>query len=227
MAEFNVSTTGINVTLNDLDITFTHPSTIDLYADGLGASDILDSIELQEALDAGTLEATDENGTIISSVGVGAIGAKLENLNVFMQVSNTNITSNLNGSTANFTTTAPISGSVSVGSDLSNFSKTTNGIQVNFDGVVLAMSNIDMFGTSTRANVQSRLKLNGTLFGSVGASGYIRNTSGHNESSVHSMSVIPVTSGQEITVGVRREGGAGTIVFNAIGTSNLILIRLK
>jgi hypothetical protein len=227
MAEFNVSTTGINVTLNDLDITFTHPSTIDLYADGLGNSDILDSLELQDALDAGTLIATDGNGTIITSVGVGSIGAKLDVLNTFMQVTNTDITTNLNGSTGDFTTVAPISGVITTGSNLVNFTKTTNGVQVNFDGIILVLSNIDMFGTTTRANTQSRLRLNGTLFGSVGASGYIRNNSGHNESSVHSMGVIPVTNGQEITVGVKREARAGTTVFNDIGTSNLILIRLK
>jgi len=228
MAQFNVSTTGINVTLNDLGITFTHPSTIDLYADGLGASDILDSIELQAALTAGTLAATDENGKSISSIGIDAIGAKLDVLNAFMQVNNSNVTTNLNSSTnLGFSSTAPISGTIATGSNLSEFTKTTNGIEVNFDGVVLVFVNIDMFGTTPRTNVQSRLKLDGVLFGSVGASGYIRDASGHQESSVHSMGIVPVSAGQEITVGVRREANPGTVIFNAVGTSNLVVIRLS
>ena len=70
---FNVTTTGSNVTLSDLGVTLTHPQTIDLLGEGLGYSDIIDSIELNTALANGTLNAADENGTPIPSVTLGGV----------------------------------------------------------------------------------------------------------------------------------------------------------
>ncbi len=267
MATFNITTTGLNISLEDIGVDLTHPQTVNLFDQGLGFTDILDSQDLQDALEAGTLTATDGSGNPIGSISFSEIAARLDQaeldiankinsivagtnvtvdntdpLNpiinaagggggslVWMQVNNTNVSTNINTSTSqSYTTTIPISGAVQTGSDTSDFTKTTNGIQCNFDGVVLAFSNVDMFASGARVNIQSRLRLNGTPFGSVGSSGYIRNSSGHNESSVHSMGLIQVTNGQEITVGARRESTSTTsTILNATGTSNLILIKFS
>lgn len=70
--QFNVTTTGLTITLTDLDITLNHPSTTNLYDDGgdnkYSPSEITDSLELQEALTNGTLTASNENGDPITAV---------------------------------------------------------------------------------------------------------------------------------------------------------------
>ena len=59
--EFNITTTGVNVTLNDIGVELVHPQTTDLLLE-IGISDILDSQELDSALETGLLVASDENG---------------------------------------------------------------------------------------------------------------------------------------------------------------------
>lgn len=78
--QFNVSTTGINVTLEDLGVTLTHPETFDLLSDGLGLTDIIDSRELEEALEQGTLVATDEDGLDISSNNLGSLIGRVDDI---------------------------------------------------------------------------------------------------------------------------------------------------
>ena len=145
-----------------------------------------------------------------------------------MQVNNTDTSTDINSSTANFTLTIPVSGTVENGSDSVLFTKTANGITCNFNGFVLANSNIHIQVAGARVAVQSRLRKNGVLFGSVGASGYIRNANGHTESSIHSSGFIKVSEGDEITVGAKRES---TVTTNTslflVGTSNLIVMKVN
>ena len=76
--EFNISTTGINVTLDDLGVTLTHPQTLDLIADGLGMTDIIDSVDLEAALELGTLIANDGNGLSISINNIGSLLGRVD-----------------------------------------------------------------------------------------------------------------------------------------------------
>ncbi len=77
--EFIVSTTGINVTLEDIGVTLTHPETRDLKDDQYGLADLLDSQDLEAALRAGTLTAQDENGYEIPSVAIGEWYERIKN----------------------------------------------------------------------------------------------------------------------------------------------------
>ena len=77
MDELNISTTGLNVTLDDLGVTFTHPETRNLL-DEAGWTDIIDSLELEIALKSGALTATDENGDPVLSSSIGGIYKEIQ-----------------------------------------------------------------------------------------------------------------------------------------------------
>lgn len=77
MSHFNISTVGINVSLEDIGVTLNHPETLDLYSEGLGSSDIIDSIDLQNALDSGILIATDGEGNKIEIINIGDLSSQI------------------------------------------------------------------------------------------------------------------------------------------------------
>ncbi len=73
MSQFNVTTTGTVpvVTIDDLHLTLTHPQTIDLrndLVDRFSWAEILESDDLQAAIDAGEVNATDINSDPIVEV---------------------------------------------------------------------------------------------------------------------------------------------------------------
>ena len=73
MAQFNVTTTGTigTVIIDDLHLTLTHPQTIDLRNDAIEKfswAEILESDDLQAAIDAGEVNCTDESANAIASV---------------------------------------------------------------------------------------------------------------------------------------------------------------
>ena len=73
MAQFNVTTTGIVgvVSIEDLHLTLTHPQTIDLIndlTDKFTWAEILESNDLQTAIDAGEVNVTDESANPITAV---------------------------------------------------------------------------------------------------------------------------------------------------------------
>lgn len=70
--EFNVSTTGLNVTLEDIGVSLLDPQTVNLLDEGLGFSDILDSRDLEAALESGTLIADDGDGRTIDKNNIGS-----------------------------------------------------------------------------------------------------------------------------------------------------------
>jgi hypothetical protein len=76
----------------------------------------------------------------------------------------------------------------------------------------------------TRVSVLSRFAVGGILEGPIGAGGYIRNTSGHNESSVTINHVIVISSGTAtVTLNLRRGAAAGTVT----ATTNSVLVVKK
>lgn len=77
MDELNVSTTGLNVTLDDLGVTLTHPSTVNLLEESAW-TDIIDSLELENALKSGALTAIDENGDPVFSSSIGGIYKEIQ-----------------------------------------------------------------------------------------------------------------------------------------------------
>jgi len=143
----------------------------------------------------------------------------------FAQYSNTDTTTNLNGSVnVNFIIEVPLTGTSEFTDP--DFTVVGNGIQCNFDGQVKVRSQVHMFSNSGRASCQGRFKINGTtLAGPVSSTGYIRNGSGHNESSISSSCYITVSDGDIITYNTRREASTGVVTMSNSGTSNIIIER--
>ena len=82
-----------------------------------------------------------------------------------------------------------------------------------------------MTSSSNRTNLSIRLAFNDSFSGPVAAMGYIKNTSGHNESSVTFSYIAFVSSGEKISVGAQQL----TNFFNTVnvvgGTSSSISIH--
>lgn len=139
---------------------------------------------------------------------------------------NTNTSNNLNNSTATtFNTVVPIIGT-QIRLDPDFFASGSNGLGCNFDGWVKAEANIHITSGGQRNAIQIRFKLNGTVVGPVGSTGYMRNATGHAESSLHISCYIPVSNGDIISLHSRRESTNATSTFmDLAGTSNMILTR--
>jgi len=145
----------------------------------------------------------------------------------FAQVSNTDTTTNINTGT-NFSNNVPIVGVFANdgGGDFTQSGST--GVICNFNGDIDLRASVHMQSTAVRPNVRIRAKLDGTSFGPVGASSYIRSNSGHNEASSHiTTNRITVISGQLITLGSDQEAAAGATTMALSGTSNLYIKRVS
>lgn len=142
----------------------------------------------------------------------------------FAQYSNTEINQNLNSDEdPSFTTKVNLLGTELYLSD--DFTKSGEDLICNFDGFVIAIVNLHIWSTATRPAPQSRLKKNNVLIGPIGSTGYIRDSSGHQESSLHIYTIIPVSDGDTISTHTRREASTGTVNLNSVGTSEIILMR--
>ena len=115
-------------------------------------------------------------------------------------------------------------------SSTANFTVTSDEITVNFTGVVRAKGNIflgiDTVTAAARATPTSAFHLNGVLVGGIGASSYIRDSSSHDQSSVHPEAVINVTAGDVITLKARRGSGLGALVLGKADSTQFSIERL-
>ena len=96
---------------------------------------------------------------------------------------------------------------------------------------------IPIQSASVRTNLKVRVKVNGVDYpGAIGASGYIRNTNGHNNASIHwfgllsglnENDVLTVTTEQEAAVGtvVVQAGNSATIQIEQIVSGELLSLR--
>ena len=115
----------------------------------------------------------------------------------------------------------------SAGDDLDWNAANRSRIEIVNDGDYKISFNLYGESTNTRANVIAQLRLNGTtFFGPKTACGYIRNTSGHNESSVHLAPFIyTLSAGDYIEIVCNQAAIAGNWD-TTIGTSNITVERL-
>ncbi len=94
-------------------------------------------------------------------------------------------------------------------------SDSTNSENIILDesGDYLVFVNLPLSGFATRGNVRLVIQDDGiTVAGGEGKQGYIRNASGHNDSSIHWSGLISnVEAGSVITIQTEREGAAGNI----------------
>lgn len=146
----------------------------------------------------------------------------------FAQRINVDAATNLNNLTL---TEVPMDGAMIT--NQTGFAINGNGIQLTGpDTYVEASFVISVFGAVLRANMVARLAIDTgggpVLFGPETSHGYIRNGTGHQQSSFNSGPVMwKMATGNIITVQTIREGNAGTVRMNSTGTSQLLLKVLK
>lgn len=142
----------------------------------------------------------------------------------FAHYSNTQVNQNLNASTnTDFVTEVEI-----LGTELNlddDFTKVGEQIRCNFDGFIKCSVNLHLWSTSSRVGVQCRFKKNSVLVGPVSSCAYIRDASGHQESSLHIFSVVPVVNGDLININSRREAANGSVFLDSVGTSDILIER--
>lgn len=80
--------------------------------------------------------------------------------------------------------------------------------------------------TNARQSPEIRLEVNGSPVGSYGSTGYMRQSSGTNESSLHLREVLEIGANSNISVGIVRSGAAGTTRMRSAGTSNIYINKL-
>lgn len=140
----------------------------------------------------------------------------------FAQRVNADIATNLNNLTQ---TEVPMDGAMAT--NQTGYAINGNGIQlIGPDAFVRCSFSLHLTSLAARTNLIVRLALNGTLFGPVAASGYIRAGTGHNESSLTVCAWTKMATNDIITVSTLREANAGTVTMAAAGTSQLLLERI-
>ncbi len=110
-------------------------------------------------------------------------------------------------------------------------SSTASRVTIQEDGVFQIIANIPIESNSIRTNIDAEVVLNrgGTLFypGGVSAANYIRETDGHNHSTIMINEVIRVQRGDQLYISLNREANSGTVEIRSNGAANLTITKLK
>ena len=137
----------------------------------------------------------------------------------FVQCRMNNDTFNLNANTS--WATVPITG---ITDKLDKgFIVAGDGIMALFSDWVEVSGSLYMYSTVARANVEVAIAINGVARPVIGAGGYIRNTSGHNNSSSDVADGFNVANGDIITLVARQEAESGTVT-SPVGSSMLKIV---
>lgn len=81
--------------------------------------------------------------------------------------------------------------------------------------------------SSARNNPNARIAVNGVQLSARSATGYIRNASGHTQSSLHINETLNLNANDVISVIMTREGAGGVVNFNAANDCSFIINKLK
>lgn len=141
---------------------------------------------------------------------------------------NTDITTDLNTNTGDFVTDVPLFGITETTNGTSEFEfLSETEVQVKFTGSILVLANLHITSNTARTNVNIKSKKNGVPVNGVGATGYIRSTNNHNQSSLHITGIINVVANDIITIGSRQEANNGAVFMADLESSNLSILRLR
>ena len=124
----------------------------------------------------------------------------------FCQVRNTDDTTDINVATA---ADIPFGGTNDATD--ADYTLASDSITVNFDGVVNVQAHISQSSSELRTNVGIWITKNNTQVSGVGQTGYIRNGTGHNESSSHMSATFAVSDGDVIRVQGEQRAASGTV----------------
>lgn len=125
----------------------------------------------------------------------------------FCQVRNTDTTTDMNNDT--LPVAIPFGGITDASS--ADYTLGTNGVVVNFDGVVNVQAHISQTSADIRTNVGIWIVKNGVKMSGVGQGAYIRRENYQTSSSSHISATFAVSDGDDISVRGEERGGAGPV----------------
>jgi hypothetical protein len=135
-----------------------------------------------------------------------------------IKVRNTNTTTNINTVAP---TAIPVTGTVEQNEN-NFYTVVGNGIQVPQTRSYKVKANIHVGSVSTRSSARIRFAINGSPQGDIAATGYIRNSTGHNEASYIISDEFILNANDIVTVTAERESTAGgTVTLQEVGTSSI------
>jgi len=107
----------------------------------------------------------------------------------------------------------------------SGFSLGATGIAVPQEGVYIVGAVARYFSTAFRAVPEIYPSLNGVVLPENGSNSYLRNASGHNDSSGNFTTILELVSGDEVGLMFRQGNNGGTV--NMLDTSHFFMYRIK
>lgn len=163
--------------------------------------------------------------TVLDQGATAQISIDLPDLPAIIQYKNTDVTTNLNVAGG---VRVPILGSLDRLRGTLFVAGVDNRITINrsgWSGWVKVSANIYFESTATRPNLMLQLKVNNINVGMISATGYIRNNSGHNESSCSiPLFDIFVKDGDTIELSTEEGANSGIVTMTTAGAS---FIRLE
>ena len=101
----------------------------------------------------------------------------------------------------------------------------SSGIALTQSGWYQYVANVGFSGSAVRGNIVLMARLNSTVLPGAGKSGYIRNSSGHNEASCHVSGAFQATANDVFRIQTAPEAGNGTLTADS-GQSNILLMKI-
>jgi len=168
--------------------------------------------------DADQIDFDDSNAPITAADLQAALEAIAPRVAIF-EAFNTNTTTNLNNLGL---TTVPILGTVTQPGPTGYFTQVGNAVRADRAMRVKISANLNVFSNQARQNLRVGFAINGTLQNFTGRSGYIRDASGHQESSLHPSQFLDLAANDLVTLVSQREGNVGTVTMLS-NSSNLMI----
>ncbi len=170
--------------------------------------------------------STDAN----NSIKAGSDGGAYLKINYGGRWTNTNTATDLNIDN----TIVPIFGTENYKDDGNNLYQVSgNTLIVKEAGRYDIRANLSLLGISSsgnseqRTNVNTRIAVNGIAIGAIGASGFIRFTNGHEQSSIHVNEILQLNTNDIITIRTFREANSGMVRFSGSGESSFMINKLR
>lgn len=147
-------------------------------------------------------------------------------VNQSVKYSNTNTTTSVNPATA---INLPVVSTMEWNDNTTLYiaNTTSNSITVTQAGRYNIILNISLVSSVQRAAPEIRIAVNGTSLGSYGSTGYMRNTSNHNTSSLHLNETLNLAANDVITVQIVQSALNGVVLLRSVGTTNLMINKVK
>lgn len=141
-----------------------------------------------------------------------------------LKYSNTDIVTDLNPASA---IQLPIFGNMEWNDNGSLYTVSGNEVTVADTGRYEIVVNASLISSTNRVAPEIRITVNGVEVGAYASSAYMRNSNGHNESSLNLKEVLEITSGDIIAINVVQSANSGTSTFRSVGSSNFYILKLN